>query len=289
MRKAIPEEGIDQWEFCRICHTKRGAIIISIKIHRDDLRCVLYNCYVFCFLKCLLILTSKIKWRSLKHSQTLSHNFSQGNWFCCLFASQYRYQQLHTRGISDITWHVAPNWRYSGDFRTLSFFFREFVWVHSTRMRCTSSSSPPNSWNFSGLATVYPSWLWKVWRVRFPSVIWRFHKNLCDMKIQSVKRLLKHGLFTSPIYFFIFAFWLFLEYEKTSTGLGSCFPGRLLRGILGDRGWDCGGMDSGQTLTSGKHVPNLSVFEGVLVFETGLFSQINSISHKIEVGMTEID
>ena len=48
-------------------------------------------------------------------------------------------------------------------------------------------------------------------------------------------------------------------------------------------------MDSGQTLTSGKHVPNLSVFEGVLVFETGLFSQINSISHKIEVGMTEID
>ena len=29
-------------------------------------------------------------------------------------------------------------------------------------------------------------------------------------------------------------------------------------------------MDEGQTLTSGKHVPNLSVFEEVLVFETGL-------------------
>ena len=47
-------------------------------------------------------------------------------------------------------------------------------------------------------------------------------------------------------------------------------------------------MDSGQNGFP-ENVGNLPVVVGVSVFEIGSFSQINSISHKIEVGMTEID
>lgn len=212
----------------------------------------------------------------------LKNNFSHGSWFCWLFASQYRYQldlgewfgrnvswklsaTSGPRGICDITWHLAPKWRYSGDFRA------------SIPPGCVVCQVPKKVHQIYETSRGLP---------HFPGWFGASISFLCENP--KCKRLLKHGLLPHQYIFhlrFLDFFWIWKH-----SGLGSRFPGRLLRGTTWESGWIVVGWILAKTDFRKKCSESVSSWRS--------FSLWNSIvqpdqfvirSHKIEVGMTEID